>query len=252
MSPLRGVLATGAATYADLRRRHGILLAALAIAVLLLLLPDICARAVDESAPLCMQVGLSTIGVFLAFVAGFAGLRCGAAEGDFAATSEWRTPPLTPAAYVLGRFGGIAALVAVVFAALAPFLVAGQIDTLRLDPPGPHVAALAALGVLVSAALFAAIGMFLATTMSSQLAAILFLATMVATRTLVPSLAARGTLFGWIAAFLPDPARLDLSRELAFHRPVDTTAMTFACAAGALHVTAFLCAAAWSLRRRET
>ncbi len=251
MFGLHGALPICAATFADLRRRPGSLLAALAIAVLLVLLPDICARAVDEADSLGMQVGLSTIAAFLSLVAGFAGLRCGAPEGDLGATSEWRTSPLTPGAYVLGRFGGITALIAVAFVVLTPFLLAGQFAAVRDDPPALEAAALATLGVLLSAALFGAIGLFLATTMSTQLASILLLATIVATRTLVPSLAARGSFLAWIAAFLPDASRLDLSRELAFHRPIDAAAMVLACAAVAVQVAALLCAAAWSLGRRE-
>lgn len=250
--PLHGVLATGTATYADLRRRHGVLLSALAVAVLLLLLPDICARAVDESAALGLQVGLSTIAVFLALLGGLAGLRCGAADGDLGATSEWRTSPITPLSYVLGRFGGIAAILVTAFVLLAPFLVAVQLEALRTDPPSASVIAFAVLGALLSAALFGALGMLLAASSTGPLAAVLFVATLVATRTIVPALAARRGVSGWIAAVLPDPSRLDLSRELAFHRPLDTASMSLACASAALQTAAFLCAAAWLLERRET
>lgn len=246
-----GMRATASATFADLRRRHGVLLAVLAIAVLLLLLPDICARAVDDSASLTMQVGLSTIGVFLTLLAGFTGLRCGAAEGDLGASAEWRTAPLAPAKYVLGRFCGIAVLVVLVFVLLAPFLVARQFGDLRVEPPSLQSALFAACGILLAAALFGAIGMFLASAASAQLAAILLVASVVATRTLVPSLATRAPALRWLAAVLPDASRLDFSRELAFQRPLDATATALALAAGALHVAAFLCAAAWCLRRRE-
>src|SRR5262245_21767290 len=87
-------LAIASATFRDLVRRPGLLLAALAMAALLALLPDICMRAVDDSSALALQVGLSSITAFLMLAAGFAGLRAGAAEGDLGATPEWLTAPV--------------------------------------------------------------------------------------------------------------------------------------------------------------
>jgi len=68
----------------------------------------------------------------------------------------------------------------------------------------------------------------------------------------VPELAALGGPGAHFAALLPDPGRLDLSRELAFHRPLDATSAALAGVAAAAHVAASLCLAAWALRRRET
>ena len=252
MSTLGGASAVAAATFRDLRRRPGLLLAAIAVAVLLLLLPDICTRAVDESAALGLQVGLSTIGIFLVLAAGFAGLRAGAAEGDLGAAPEWRAAPLAPGAYVAGRFAGVLATATLLFAALAAFLVFAQIGLLRDEPPQAHVAAFAACAAIVAAAQFAAVGLLFATATSPQLAAVLFLATVVAGRTLVPEFASRGGALAVVAALFPDPARLDLSRELAFHRPVDGSACALALLAASLHAAACLIAASWTLRRRET
>src|SRR5262245_57560560 len=112
-------LAVASATFRDLARRPGVLLAALAVAVLLALLPDICTRAVDDSSALALQVGVTTITAFLTLAAGFAGLRAGAAEGDLAAAPEWLTAPVGPFAYVAGRFAGIAAVCATLLVVLA-------------------------------------------------------------------------------------------------------------------------------------
>ena len=135
--------------------------------------------------------------------------------------------------------------------ALAAVIAVTTHSGLSGNPVDADVAALAAAGTLLSAAQFAAVGMLFATVTTPQLAAVLFVATLVATRTLVPELASQGGALATITAAFPDPARLDLSRELAFHRPVDTNSAVLACAACALQTAALLVAAAWALRRRE-
>jgi hypothetical protein len=252
MQRLAAAGATSAATFRDLRRRPGILLASAAVAALLFVLPELCTRAVEESRELALQIGLSTILVFLTLVAGFTGLRCGAAEGDLGATAEWRAAPIRPAGYVLGRFAGIVALACVLFAALSLVLAASGSATFADEPLPARVACFAAAGTLLSAAQFAAAGLFLAAATTPQLAAVLLIATLVATRTIVPEFAAQGGIAAAFAAALPDPARLDLSRELAFQRPVDTPAALLACAAAALQTAALLVAASSALARRES
>jgi hypothetical protein len=252
MPHLDGAGAAAIATFRDLRRRPGILLATVAIGALLVLLPDLCTRAVDESPELGLQIGLSTILLFLSVVAGFAGLRSGAADGDLAATAEWRATPMRPAAYVVGRFGGVLGVAAALLVVLAAVLAVGESTGLAGDAPDARIAALAAVGTLLCAAQFAAIGMLFALLTTPQLAAILLVAVIVATRTLVPELASHGGAPAAIAAALPDTARLDLSRELAFHRPVDAPSAALACAAAALQTAAYLVAASWALARRES
>jgi hypothetical protein len=251
MSPLDGAGAAAAATFRDLRRRPGILLAALAVGALLVLLPDICTRAVDESAELSLQIGLSTILLFVTIVAGYAGLRAGASDGDLAATPEWRATPLQPPAYVVGRFSGAIGVAAALYVALTAIAATTAASGLSSEPVDTRVAVLAAAGTLLCAAQFAAVGMLFAAVTTPQLAAVLLVAALIATRTLVPELAAHGGAIAALAAALPDPARLDLSRELAFHRPVDTSSAALACGASALQTAALLVGAAWALRRRE-
>lgn len=220
--------------------------------MLLLLLPSICTRAVEDSDALALQVGLSTVAVFVAMVAGFAGLRAGAAEGDLGAASEWRAAPLGAGHYVLGRFLGILAAATALFLALAPFLAWPQRAALLDDPPAAASAAAALAALALAAAQFAALGLLLAAITTPQLAAVSFVAVVVATRTVVPELASRSGVGSFVAALLPDPARLDFTRELAFHRPIDSTSTALACLAAAAHAAACLVAAAWALRRRET
>ena len=87
---------------------------------------------------------------------------------------------------------------------------------------------------------------------SPQLAAILFAATLVATRTIVPELSKREGVLSNLASLLPDPARLDFTKELAFHRPFDATAALVAGASTLLATAACLVLAAWALSRRES
>jgi len=251
MSHLDGAAAAADATFRDLRRRPGILLAAAAIGALLLLLPEVCARAVDESPELGLQIALSTVILFVTLVAGFAGLRAGARDGDLAATPEWLATPLRPAAYVIGRFAGVLGLTTALFVFLAALIAATGHSGLSAATPDTRVAAFAAAGTLLCAAQFAAVGMLFALVTTPQLAAVLLVAVVIATRTLVPELASHGGTLATIASALPDPARLDLSRELAFHRPVDAASAALACTASALHTGACLVAAAWALGRRE-
>jgi hypothetical protein len=251
MEHFAGAGAAAVATFRDLRRRPGILLASAAVAALLLLLPDICTRAVDESTELALQAGFSTVLLFLTVLAGFSGLRAGARDGDLGATPEWRASPLRPAAYVIGRFAGVTAIAAVLFVVLSTFVAAADPSALSSDPPDASVAAFAATGAILCAAQSAAVGMLLAAVTTPQLAAVLFVAALVASRTLVPELASHGGALAWIADFVPDPARLDLSRELAFHRPVDAGSAALACTASALQTAACLVAASWALGRRE-
>jgi len=241
-------LAVASATFRDLARRPGVLLAALAVAALLVLLPDICTRAVDDSSALALQAGVTTITVFLTLAAGFAGLRAGAAEGDLAATPEWLTAPIGAVAYVAGRFAGIAALCVALLSVLALVLIPAQIG----DPPEAVPAILAVAGVLMTAAQFAALGTMLAALATPQLAAVLLVAAIVASRTIVPQMQSAGGTLAALATILPDPVRVDLSREVAFHRPVDAVSAAFALVAAALETAAFLVVAAWGLRRRET
>lgn len=241
-------VAVASATFRDLVRRPGVLLAALAMAVLLALMPEICMRAVDDSSALALQVGVTTITAFLTLAAGFAGLRAGAAEGELAAAPEWLTAPVGPFAYVWGRFAGIAALCAVLLVVLALVLVPAQFG----DPPDALPATLAVAGVLMTAAQFAALGTMLGTLATPQLGAVLLIAAIVASRALVPQLQSGSGALAALATALPDPVRVDLSREVAFHRPIDAASAALALLAAALQTAAFLVVAAWGLRRRET
>jgi hypothetical protein len=241
-------LAIASATFRDLVRRPGLLLAAIATAALLALLPDICMRAVDDSTALALQVGLSTITALLTLAAGIAGLRAGAVEGDLGATPEWLTAPVSPLAYVTGRFAGISAMCAALLVVLGLVLVPAQIAA----PPDALPAVLGLAGALVTAAQFAALGALLAALFAPQLAAVVLVAAIVASRVVVPQLDAAGGVPALLASALPDPGRVDLAREIAFHRPVDASSAALALTGAALQAAAVLVLAAWCIRRRET
>jgi len=248
MRAAQASLTVASATFRDLLRRPGLVLAAIAVAALLALLPDICRRALDDSSALSLQVGITSITLFLTLAAGFAGLRAGAADGDLGATPEWLTAPLSPFAYVAGRFAGIAAVCATLLFILALVLVPAQLR----DPPQVLPSAFALAGALMTAAQFAALGAMLAALVTPQLAAVFLVAAIVASRTVVPQLDSAGGPAALLAAALPDPVRVDLSREVAFHRPVDAASAAFALLAAALQTAALLVVAAFCIRRRET
>jgi hypothetical protein len=252
VNSLAALAAVSDATFRDVRRRPALLLAALATAAILLVLPQICARAVEDADALALQAGCATISTFLVLAAGFAGLRAGAAEGDLSAAAEWRAAPMNPAVYVVGRFAGVVAAAASMLLLLAPFLALPQHAALRDNPPTAHAALVTAAGLVLGAAQFCAVGLLLAAVTSPQLAAVGFVAVVVASRTVLPALAARGGAAAQLATVLPDPARVDWSRELAFRRPLDAGSAALAGLAAAAHVAALLCVATWALRRRES
>jgi len=242
--------AVASATLRDLLRRPSTLLAAAATAALLLVLPGLCARAVEDADRLALQTGVATVSLFLALFAGFAGLRAGAAEGDLGAAPEWRAAPLNAASYVTGRAAGILAACAAAVVVLAPFLVLPQRAALADDPPTTFVVSTAAVGLLAAAAQSAAVAILLATIAAPQLAAVLFVAQLVASRTVVPELASRGGWPAFVCGLAPDPTRADFARELSFHRPLDPTSAALACLSTLAYAAACLALAAWTLRRR--
>ena len=248
---MRATLALADATLRDLTRRPGILLAVLALAVFLQVLPDLCARAVDDSAALALQAALTTITLFLQLFAAFAGLRAASREGDLAASAEWRSSPLTSSRYILGRFAGIVVAASLLLLFLLPLALIRQFHGLAQEPFDPAAWASMAAGALLTAALFASLGLLLASIASPQFAAVSVIGAFIATRLLVPELAAREGFASTIAHLLPDPSRLDLARELAFHRAPGIPAVLWGTGGAALQTATLLLAAAWALQRRE-
>lgn len=249
---MSATIAVATATTRDLARRPGVLLALLALAVFLQLIPDLCARAVDDSTALSLQAALTTIVIFLQLFAAFSGLRATSREGDLAAASEWRAAPLTASSYVIGRFTGVMAVAVLMFLLLVPLALLRQHHGLAEDPITLAAWASMAAGALLVAAQFAALGLLLASLCSAQLAAVVLLGAFAGTRVLVPAMAARGGFAATVAHLLPDPARLDLSRELAFHREAGAGAVAWGCGSAALLTIALLLVASWVLDRRET
>jgi hypothetical protein len=132
-----------------------------------------------------------------------------------------------------------------------PFLGYAQHDHLRRESPELVPATMTVLGVVATAAQSAGLGILLGAVAAPQLAAVLLVALLIASRIAVPELAAGGGVGPWLAALLPDAARLDYSRECAFRRPLDTASAALACGAAAAQATAYLALAAIALRRRE-
>jgi hypothetical protein len=249
---LQRVRALGRATRRDLLRRPGIVLATLAAGALLAVLQDLASATFGGSPGLGHQLGLSTGALFLGLVAGVSGVRCAAADAELGPAPSLAAAPLSWGEYALGRFAGILACVLALLLLLSLFAAYGVFSTGAHGLAAPWTQALAVGGLLFQAAVFAALGMALGAALPLQLAIILIVACVAASRSVVPSLAVLDGSASFLALALPDPGRLDLAREAGFDRPVHAGSALLAWAAAAGYAAALLVAAAWLLGRRES
>jgi hypothetical protein len=232
-------LSLAAATIRDLLRRPGAWLALAGFAVLLLVVPRLARRALDDGAALGTELVLSTVWLYASVFGGLAGARAAEPSASLGPTAEVLVTPLGRSEYVLGRAGGVAA------ATLAHALALLAVGTLGLllaggaPPLGPSLAG-AILAGMVHIALFTAAGLAAGALLGGQLAAVIVVALLVAARLLLPGLTEIGAAWTW---WVPDPARLELSREVAFARPLGAPAMLASLGAGALQTLALLAVA---------
>ena len=248
---LVAVNALARATAMELLRRPGLLLATGGVGCLLLVLHDLSATAFDETGALAMEFSLATVALFGSLVAGLVGVRSCSAGSDLGPAPELSTAPLGDAGYLAARFTGTAFALGILLAALG--CVAALAHLMAGAPPLEGSAVLlAAAGVAWQAAVFFALGALLGAIAPFQLAAILLVTALIAARTLVPALASADGGLDWLAATLPDPARVDLSREVGFGQALDLSSVLLAWTATAAQITALLVLAhaALHLRRR--
>ncbi len=242
--------AVARATFSDTVRRPGVLLAVLGVGALLLVLHDLSQSAFDPSGRLARELTLTTIALFLGLVAAVTGVRAGAA-GEPGFSLELRSGPLGAAEYTAGRIAGIALSCLVLGLALAPFV--GAAELLADTPAGLRMASLglATLAQVGSFALVGALGLALGAAGPQPLALVLVLAYGAASRILLPHLHAEAGGVGLLAHLLPDPARLDLAREVAFTKPISASSVGLATAASLLQAAALGAVAAAIFARRE-
>ncbi len=239
------------ATARDLVRRPGALLAIIATGTLLLMLPRLARRALDDGSALSVELILSTITLHVTIVAAIAGARAAAPDTGLGPSTELFATPLRPLEYILARAGGVslAALLhglALLFLGAAALLAAG--DAIPADEGMLTALVGAALQVLI----YAAAGLAAGSLLGAQLGTVAIVLFLVAARVVIPAATAAGAAGAW---WLPDPARLDFSREAGFARSVGTAALAAAAGAALAQTAALLalarCAFARDARGRE-
>jgi hypothetical protein len=244
-------LGLGRATARELLRRPGVHLATLATGALIATLHELGAATFGATPALALELTLTTCAVFLSLVAGVAGVRAASREDELGPTAAIAAAPLGWGGYAVGRLGGITATAGVLLLALLAFSAAGQLVS-GGSLPAPSAALLTALsGVLLQAALLAAVGFALASALPPALALIGTLGLLVVARTVLPAIVGSGGAVGSAALLLPDPLRMDFAREAAASMPISTTSALLAAGSAALHVAAFAIAGAAGLASRE-
>lgn len=239
--------AIGQATRRELLRRPGILLAAAGTAALLALLHELSAASFGARPGLAVELSVSSAGLFVSLVAGVMGVRCCAGGSDLGPSDALVAAPLSRSEYALGRFAGITTAAVLLLGLLAVGAAIGLALSGAGGLPDPVSLAAALVGVVAQACLFAALGMAVGAWLPTQFAVVLTVACLVASRTFVPALAVADGPLGTLALVLPDPARLDLARELGAGRPVDLAAAALAWCAALAFAAAMLTVAATAL-----
>ena len=188
MSPtLRRTLALAASTARDLLRRPGGFVALLVTGTLLLLLPRIAKRALDDGATLGTELVLSTIALHASLLGGLVAVQAGARGSPLGPVPEFLTTPLSWGEYVLARAMGVFAAAmthtaALLLAAIAAIALADPADL-------PVLTDLAAglLSISLQAGLFVAAGLCAGAFAGAQMGTVLVAAFFVAARLLVPA-----------------------------------------------------------------
>lgn len=233
------VLTLAGATAREILRRPSAHLALIGAGVLLLIVPRLAQRALDDGAALGAELALSTVWLYATVFAALTGARAAAPDAPLGPTAEFLVTPLRVGEYVVARAAGVTAAVAshaLLLLALAAIALAWAGSA-----PDSLAALLAAVLVgMLQVPLFAAAGLALGALCGAQLGSVAILAYLVLARLLVPALTGEGDPWSW---WLPDPARLDVAREAAFARALGGSALAAAVAAALLQCAALLVAA---------
>lgn len=232
-----------AATFRDLMRRPGAWLALGSFGVLLLIVPRLARRALDDGSALGVELVLSTTWLYASVFAALSAVRAADPDAPLGPTAEFLVTPLRRGEYLVSRAAGIT-LAAGAHAALLVLMGALSL-ALNGDMPGLGVehATAVAMGAL-HIAFFTTAGLAAGAIAGGQLAAIVVVALLVAARLVLPGITELGTAWSW---WVPDPARLEISREIAFSRSVGAGAVWAAAAATTVQSTALLLLARFGL-----
>ncbi len=211
------------ATARDLLRRPGGALAWVAAAALVVLVPKLSDRAIEAGPELPTELVVSTLALYAAVIGGLAAVSTTVPGDPLGPNSELAATPIRSIEYTVGRVLGVGLALGLHVCGLA---IAGLV-AVRLGSPGefPPASGLAsaALGALGGGLFFVAAGALAGALLGRELGIVGILTVIVGTRLIVPHVTPDAPL---LAALLPDPARLDLSREAAFAHPVGARALT--------------------------
>jgi hypothetical protein len=237
-------LTLAASTARDILRRPGGVVALLITSSLLILLPRLARRALDDGAALGGELILSTLALHAGLLGGLVAVHCGTPGSALGPVPEFLTTPLRWSEYVLARaLGVIAATVAhlgtLSAIALAALLVSGEVPDL-----GPAALAGAGTSIVLQSSLFVAAGLCAGALFGVEMGTVAVVALMVSSRLIIPALTETGTAWTWL---LPDPARVDVAREVALERPLGGAAWPLIWAATVLQCAGLLLAAYWRL-----
>ena len=229
-------LTLASATLRDLMRRPGACLALGSFAVLLLIVPRLARRALDDGSALGTELVLSTTWLYASVFAALAAVRAADPAASLGPTAEFLVTPLGRGEYLVARAIGVAAAAGT----HAAILLATGALALALTGDFPileaaHVAAIA--GGALHIAFFTAAGLAAGALAGGQLASIVVIALLVAARLALPGFTETGAVWSW---WVPDPARMDVSRDVAFGRAVGGAAMLGAATATAMQSAALL------------
>jgi len=241
-------LALASSTARDIVRRPGGVVAILITGSLLVLLPRIARRALDDGAALGVELLLSTLALHAALLAGLIAVQAGATGSALGPVPEFLTTPLRWGEYVAGRALGVIAGTATHLGVLAS--VAALATVLAGDIPNVGATPLIAGGVsiVLQTLVFVAAGLFAGAVCGSDLGSIALIGLIVASRLAIPALTGTAGAWAWL---LPDAARVDVAREVALGRPLGAAAWSLLWAATLLQSGGLLLAAYWRLSSRS-
>ena len=224
-------------------RRPGGWLVLLGTATILLLLPRIAARALDSGAPLAVELTISTVGLHLSLLGATFGAVIAPRSAELGLPPEFAATPLRPLEFAFGRLAGAAATLAVHAALL---LVVGLLALATVPPATLLAIAVGVVLTLLQGVLALAVTAALAALTSPVVGLILGLVYVATSRALVPATLTTGSALAW---FLPDLARLDVARALAFAQPIGSGPLVLAVASALLQITALTLLSGWAARR---
>ncbi len=234
-------------TARDVLRRPGGTVALLITGSLLVLLPRMARRALDDGSALGSELILTTLALHAALLAGLTAVQAGSTGSALGPVPEFLSTPLRWHEYVAARMLGILSSAAAHVGALAAVAAVAVLLTSDATVLTPSFVAGAASSLALQTLLFAAAGLCAGALGGAELGSIALVALIVAARVVIPNLTDGGSPWSWVVL---DPARMDVAREIALGRPLGASAWASMWFATLLQTAGLLCAAYAGLSSR--